>query len=48
MKTLYIIGLAILIAGCSSNTVRCRGALQPINAPATVDKGPRKASGSQP
>jgi hypothetical protein len=47
MKTLYIVALAILIAGCSSNAVRCRGALQPINAPAAADKGPRKgASGS--
>jgi hypothetical protein len=36
MKTIYVIGLAILLAACSTHRVRCRGTLQPINKPAAV------------
>jgi hypothetical protein len=44
MKTLAIVGLVILTAGCSSHSVRCHGTLQPINAPAAADKAPRKGT----
>jgi hypothetical protein len=36
MKIIYVIGTVILLAGCSTHPVRCRGALQPINAPAAA------------
>jgi hypothetical protein len=52
MKKLHIIGLAMLVAGCSSPTVRCHGALQPINVPAAIDKASHEqgatTSGSHP
>ena len=36
MKHIYLAGLAILIAACSSHRVRCDGALRPINKPAAA------------
>lgn len=40
MKILYVIGTAILLAACSSHSVRCRGVLQPINKPAAAAPKP--------
>jgi hypothetical protein len=31
MKSIYLIGIAVVIAACSSNPLRCTGALRPIN-----------------
>jgi len=42
MKTLYIVTLAIFLAACSEQPVRCRGALQPINTPAAGHKDAQK------
>jgi hypothetical protein len=41
MKIIYVLGTAILLAACSTHSIRCRGALQPINkaaAPARESK----------
>ena len=38
MKSIYLIGMAVLIAGCSSHPVRCRGTLRPINTPVASAK----------
>ena len=38
MKSIYLIGIAVVIAGCSSHPVRCRGALRPINTPVASAK----------
>jgi hypothetical protein len=52
MKTLYLLGLTVLIAGCASHSVRCSGALQPINLPApaleTQHKKTPSAAGIRP
>jgi hypothetical protein len=47
MKIIYVVGTAILIAGCSTHPVRCRGALQPINKPAAAAREP-KATPAEP
>jgi hypothetical protein len=39
MKTLYVSALTFLIVGCTSHSVRCHGALQPINIPVTATDG---------
>jgi hypothetical protein len=47
MQKIYIVGVAILIAACSTHRVRCRGALQPINkavAATTPSKSPTPES----
>jgi hypothetical protein len=31
MKIIYVLGTAILLTACSTHSIRCRGALQPIN-----------------
>ena len=46
MKILSVVGMAILIAGCSTQPARCHGALQPINAPVAAGKEPK--AGSEP
>jgi hypothetical protein len=33
MKIIYVVGTAILLAACATHSVRCRGALQPVNKP---------------
>jgi len=43
MKIIYVVGMAILIAACSTHPVRCRGALQPINKPAGAASEPKAA-----
>ena len=46
MKIIYVVGTAILIAACSTHSIRCRGALQPINKPtaaARASKAPTEA-----
>jgi hypothetical protein len=43
MKIIYVVGMAILIAACSTHSVRCRGALQPINKPAAAAREPKTA-----
>ena len=43
MKTIYVIGAAILIAACSTHRVRCQGTLQPINKPRATATGPLEA-----
>jgi hypothetical protein len=40
VKTIHVIGAAILIAACSTHRVRCQGALQPINKPSAPAAGP--------
>ena len=34
MKQIYLVGVAVVIAACSTHPVRCGGALRPINKPA--------------
>jgi len=49
MKKICILGMAILLAACSSHRVHCRGALQPINKPAAVPGPPTgKSTGVRP
>ena len=36
MKKTCILGVAVMLAACSTHSVRCHGALQPINKPVTV------------
>jgi hypothetical protein len=36
MKHICLVGVAILLAACSSHRVRCDGALRPINRPAAA------------
>lgn len=43
MKIAFFIGLALLMASCTTREVRCDGRLQPINAPA-----PSARSGAAP
>jgi hypothetical protein len=43
MKIIYVVGIAILVAACSTQAVRCRGALQPINKPAAAVSQPQAA-----
>ena len=38
MKYICSIGVAILIAACSSHRVRCGGAMRPINKPVAAAK----------
>jgi hypothetical protein len=38
MKQIYLVGVAVVIAACSTHPVRCRGALRPINKPAVSAK----------
>jgi hypothetical protein len=38
MKYIFLVGVAILLAACSSHRVRCNGALRPINGPAAAAK----------
>jgi starvation-inducible outer membrane lipoprotein len=42
MKNISIIAWAVVLTACATHPMRCRGALQPINAQA------RPASNSQP
>jgi hypothetical protein len=44
MKNIYIVGMAVVIAGCSTHGVRCRGTLQPINKPAATTQPAAPAS----
>lgn len=52
MKLLSVIGLTLLIAACSSYEVRCKGGLQPVNAPAVAPvaapKHPASPTGGRP
>ncbi len=53
MKLLSVIGLMLLIAACSSYEVRCKGGLQPVNAPAAAapvaaPKHPASPAGGRP
>jgi hypothetical protein len=34
MKNITLIAMAVAITACATHPVRCRGTLQPINAPA--------------
>jgi hypothetical protein len=38
MKYICLVGVAILLAACSSHRVRCNGALRPINKPVAIAK----------
>jgi hypothetical protein len=38
MKNIYVIAIAVVIAGCSTHSVRCRGALRPINQPVPITR----------
>jgi hypothetical protein len=44
MRGLCVVGLIILMSACSSHAVRCDGRLQPINAPAPVQRAASQAS----
>jgi hypothetical protein len=48
MKNIYIVGMAVVIAACSTHPVRCRGALQPINKAAATTRPAAPASNPQP
>lgn len=41
MKILYVVGMIILMAACSTHAVRCWDALQPINKPAAAGSEPK-------
>ena len=46
MRMLWIFGLATLLSGCSSYSVRCNKHLRPINLPQrTVSTAPSPVSG---
>ena len=46
MRMLWILGLAALLSGCSSYSVRCNKHLRPINLPQrTVSTAPLPVSG---
>jgi hypothetical protein len=38
MKYICVVGVAILLAACSSHRVRCEGVLRPINKPVPTAK----------
>jgi hypothetical protein len=38
MKHICLVGVAILLAACSSHRVRCGSALRPVNQPVTAAK----------
>jgi hypothetical protein len=46
MKEIYLVGVAVVIAACSTQPVRCRGALRPINKPAVSAKSGSSAAAS--
>ena len=48
MKIIFVIGTAILIAACSTHSVRCRGALQPINKPAAAARASQAPTEARP
>ena len=50
MKSIYLIGIAVVIAACSSHPLRCKGALLPINTPVASAKpsGPGAATSAEP
>lgn len=48
MKIIYVVGTAILIAACSTHSLRCRGALQPINKPATAARESKAPTEARP
>jgi hypothetical protein len=48
MKHICIVGVAILIAACSSHRVRCEGALRPINKPVAATKPTVQGSATAP
>jgi hypothetical protein len=48
MKTMSIVGAAVLLAACATHRVRCQGALQPINKPIAVVSGSKAAPESRP
>jgi hypothetical protein len=43
MKRNYLVGVAVVIAACSTHPVRCGGALRPINKP-TVSAKPGRST----
>jgi hypothetical protein len=45
MKRLCIVCLIVVTSACASHRVRCDAHLQPINAPAPVQKAPAPVSG---
>ena len=48
MKHICLVGVAILIAACSSHRARCDGPLRPINRPAAAEKPPVPDSTASP
>lgn len=48
MKIIYVVGTAILLAACSTHSIRCRGALQPINKPAAAARQPKAPTEARP
>jgi hypothetical protein len=46
MKRIYLVGVAVVIAACSTHPVRCGGALRPINKPAATAKPGTSAAAS--
>ena len=48
MKHICLVGVAILIAACSSHRARCDGPLRPINRPAPAEKIPVPGSTASP
>jgi hypothetical protein len=48
MKHICLVGVAILIAACSSHRARCDGPLRPINRPAAAQMPPVPDSTAAP
>jgi hypothetical protein len=48
MKRFYLVGVAVVIAACSTHPVRCGGALRPINKPAVSAQPGSSATTGQP
>jgi hypothetical protein len=46
MKRIYLVGVAVVIAACSTHPVRCGGALRPINKAVVSAKPGSSASDS--
>ena len=48
MKIIYVAGMAIMLAACSTHRLRCRGALEPINEPAVPAKERKHEPAQEP
>ena len=48
MKMIYVAGMAVMLAACSTHRLRCRGALEPINEPMVPAKERKHGPAQEP